>query len=173
MRNRIRLSESQLNRAIKEMVKNVLNEMAYGVDLDDTLAWVKKKKPGMSPSAQMRIAQNIINKKKREAAEEENYSKQHTIDGHWIDGQTMLANGKTLTVCHLTEIETRYDVAVMFGVYIDNKLIGYMVNFSPMVISPSLEKYIEDIKRAIPDLEHLFFDGIKIDYEGRYNYYGV
>lgn len=67
MKQTIRLNESQFNnfvkKVVKESVKRVLNEQ-YGVDFDDTLAWVKRKKPNMSPQEQERFAQNIINKRK-------------------------------------------------------------------------------------------------------------
>ena len=49
----IRLTESNLHKIIKESVKqilrenNILNE-AYGIDIDDTLAWVQKKRPDLS-----------------------------------------------------------------------------------------------------------------------------
>jgi hypothetical protein len=68
----IRLTESNLHKIIKESVKqilrenNILNE-AYGIDIDDTLAWVQKKRPDLSPSAQYKFAQNIIKKRSRDS----------------------------------------------------------------------------------------------------------
>lgn len=61
----IRLNESQLRRIVTESVKKVLNE-EYGVDFEDTLAWVKKKKPDMPPEEQERFAKNIIKKREHD-----------------------------------------------------------------------------------------------------------
>ena len=61
----IKLNESQLRNIIKESVKKVLNE-EYGVDFQDTLAWVQKKNPGMSPEEQEKFARNIIRKREHD-----------------------------------------------------------------------------------------------------------
>ena len=61
-KNTIKLTESELKRVISESVKRVLNE-EFGIDMQDTLAWVQKKNPNMSPKEQQRFAQNIINKR--------------------------------------------------------------------------------------------------------------
>lgn len=61
----IRLNESQLRRIVKESVKRVLKE-EYGVDFEDTLRWVQKKNPNMSPEEQERFAKNIIRKREHD-----------------------------------------------------------------------------------------------------------
>ena len=61
----IRLNEADFHRIVKQAVKNVLNEQ-YGVDFDDTLAWVKRKKPDMPPQEQEMFARNIIRKKQKQ-----------------------------------------------------------------------------------------------------------
>ena len=65
-RNVIRLTENELKKVISESVKRVISE-EFGVDMQDTLAWVQKKKPDLSPAAQRKFAANIIAKKSREA----------------------------------------------------------------------------------------------------------
>jgi hypothetical protein len=55
------LNENQIKKIIKETVKRILNEQ-YGVDMQDTLAWVRKKFPNKSNAEQIKFAQNIINK---------------------------------------------------------------------------------------------------------------
>ena len=50
---------------IKEGIKKVLNE-EYGVDIQDTLAWVQRKHPDMSPEEQERFARNIIKKREHD-----------------------------------------------------------------------------------------------------------
>ena len=62
----IKLNEAHIRKIVKESVKRLLKE-EYGVDFEDTLAWVKKKKPNMSPEEQQKFAANIIFKKKRES----------------------------------------------------------------------------------------------------------
>lgn len=69
MKRRIRLSESELKRIVVESVNRVINE-EFGVDLKDTLAWVKRKKPEMSPEEQEKFAWNIIRKRRREKERE-------------------------------------------------------------------------------------------------------
>lgn len=59
------LQESKLRAIIKEGIQKVLNE-EYGVDIKDTLAWVQKKHPDMSPEEQERFAKNIINKREHD-----------------------------------------------------------------------------------------------------------
>lgn len=63
MKKTIRLTESELKGLIRESVKAVLNEQ-YGVDFEDTLRWVQKKNPNMSPEEQEQFAKNIIRKQK-------------------------------------------------------------------------------------------------------------
>jgi hypothetical protein len=65
-KNIIRLTESELKKVITESVKKVLNE-DFGTDMDDTLAWVQKKRPDLSQAAQRKFAANIMAKKAREA----------------------------------------------------------------------------------------------------------
>ena len=59
------LQESKLRAIIKEGIKKVLNE-EYGVDIQDTLAWVQRKHPDMSPEEQERFARNIIKKREHD-----------------------------------------------------------------------------------------------------------
>ena len=66
----MRDSEDWLTRELNRRNKIERGEV-YGVDFDITLEWVKKKNPDMSEDEQKRFAQNIINKKKREAEERE------------------------------------------------------------------------------------------------------
>lgn len=61
-RKQIRLNENQLNEIVKESVIRLLNEQ-YGVDFEDTLNWVKRKKPDMSSQEQEMFARNIIKRK--------------------------------------------------------------------------------------------------------------
>lgn len=61
MRQRIIITESELRNIIREAITE-----EFGVDLEDTLSWVAKKRPDLSPYAQKKFAQNIINKRKRE-----------------------------------------------------------------------------------------------------------
>ena len=153
MKRTISLRESELKRLIAESVKRAINEALYTDDYYDYNRNVDDN--GF-----------IIDYEENYIDDEENY-----IDGHYIDGQTMLADGKRLAVCTLRDIRGKYSTGVMFGVYINNKPIGYFINDSPMIMDPSLEGYIEDIKKAIPKLEHLFDDGVKFDYEGRFDIY--
>lgn len=69
MKQRIRLTESQLRNIIKEAI-----EEEFGVDMDDTLPWVMKKRPDLPPHAQKKFAQNIINKKARNNKKTDNPS---------------------------------------------------------------------------------------------------
>lgn len=66
---KIRLTEGQLNRVIINTAKRLMREMAYGVDFEDTIAWVQRKFPNMSPAEQERFARNIIAKKARQNGE--------------------------------------------------------------------------------------------------------
>ena len=66
-KNTVKLTEGELKKIISESVKKIVNE-EFGVDMEDTLAWVKKKKPNMSPKEQQRFAQNIINKRSNSSA---------------------------------------------------------------------------------------------------------
>jgi hypothetical protein len=61
----IRINENQLRQIVTESVKRVLNE-EYGVDYEDTLRWVQKKKPDMSPEEQEQFAKNIIRKREHD-----------------------------------------------------------------------------------------------------------
>lgn len=63
-RQTIRLTESDLHRVIKESVNKVLNE-EFGVDLEDTLRWVRKKRGDLSSQEQERFARNIISKRSK------------------------------------------------------------------------------------------------------------
>ena len=58
-------NESKLRAIIKEGIQKVLNE-EYGVDIQDTLAWVQRKHPDMSPEEQERFAKNIIKKREHD-----------------------------------------------------------------------------------------------------------
>lgn len=64
MKRTIRLTESELHNIIKESV-NILLQEKFGVDFEDTIKWVRFKRPDMSREEQERFAQNIINKTKR------------------------------------------------------------------------------------------------------------
>lgn len=68
MKQRIRINESQFKQIVKECVKILLNE-EFGVDFDNTIAWVKKKHPEMSEEEQEKFANNIINKRKKQNTE--------------------------------------------------------------------------------------------------------
>ena len=61
----IRLTESQFHQIVKESVNRILNEQ-YGVDFEDTLRWVQKKKPDMSPEEQEQFAKNIIRRREHD-----------------------------------------------------------------------------------------------------------
>lgn len=60
-----KINESSLTYIVKESIKKVLNEV-YGADFEDTLRWVQKKNPDMSPEEQERFAKNIIKKREHD-----------------------------------------------------------------------------------------------------------
>lgn len=61
----IRINERQLRQIVTESVKRIVNEQ-YGADFEDTLRWVQKKKPDMSPEEQERFAKNIIRRREHD-----------------------------------------------------------------------------------------------------------
>ena len=63
---KIILNEGHLRKIISESIRKMLKG-EYGVDFDDTLAWVQRKRPDMTPQEQFKFAANIYFKKKREA----------------------------------------------------------------------------------------------------------
>lgn len=134
----------------------------------------------MSPSDQERFAQNIMNKYKREHGDEmpktsdgyktkkskksDGYKAKmpYKLDGYYVKGQTTLDDGRILTVVKMNEIHSRYSVCVRFGVYIDKQYQGCFVNYYPLLIERSISEFVDDIKRAIPHLAHLFEDGTHV-----------
>lgn len=158
----VRLTESDLRKIVRESIKTTLNEMAYGTDFDDTLKWVQRKKPNISPSSQERFARNIMNKYKREHGDEMPKNQRdvkpkmpYKLDGYYVDGQTTLDDGRILTVVSMNNIRLRYGGVVRFGIYIDNQYQGCFVNYEPALIERGIYEYVDDIKRAVPHLAHL------------------
>jgi hypothetical protein len=60
-------------RICRDLIRELKKKLSYpikeefGVDFDDTLAWVEKKRPDLSRGAQIKFARNIIAKRQREA----------------------------------------------------------------------------------------------------------
>lgn len=77
--------------------KMMINE-AFGVDLKDTLDWVKKKNPNMSPAQQLKFAQNIINKRK---------GSQSTTQSSQVNAQTQTQQPNTNNTTVGTQVNTQ------------------------------------------------------------------
>jgi hypothetical protein len=132
---KIRITESALRKIVKESVKQVLNESSnYGITYEDTMQWVKNKKPEMKPEEQHRFVLNIL---KKTALNTKN---------SWGSMGKVLKDGRLLSVWYKESESNRYGSVGVDAVYINGKEIGLIKYYTPLVITPNVEPFFEDIK---------------------------
>lgn len=137
------LNETQIKKIIKETVKRILNEQ-YGVDMQDTLAWVRKKFPNKSNAEQIKFAQNIINKTAKSMASSTQTKSQNNINdigkvGKYVDPNGIL-DGVTDIGCY------KYcgtDYIIIFDAKNTNRLDG--IRF----IADSQDKRAQELEHKV------------------------
>lgn len=150
----IKLTESDLHRIIKESVKQVLNESSnYGITYEDTMQWVKTKKPEMKPEDQNRFVLNIL---KKTALNTKN---------SWGPMGKVLKDGRLLSVWDKGDESNRYSNVGVDAVYINGKEIGLIKHYTPLVITAGVKPFLEDIKSFNSLIASQASEGLRVESE--------
>lgn len=149
--SKIRLTEQQLHRVIKESVKKILKESSnYGMTMEDTLAWVKRIKPQMNPKEQYKFALNIL---KKTALTSKSDNGPHG---------KILPNGDLLSLWCLYDKWTT-------DVLINGEIIGNINHYRwPLVITSDVVPYFDEIKsfdKNIAEIAKVSLEDYGVEYE--------